>query len=1375
MKKKTNDTPYLNLIEKLQQDQFSLEDLSLYESSNLSGIPFSHQLIFDQNYEIFKIFVSKKLDNSQKDFHGNSILHIISQYPLPDLLKLVIDSNRLNLTNDYGHTPLHIASKLNNIVQIKILLEAGANPNLTCDWTIASVTYKTVSPFLLSIIYGNIETFNLFINSSKIIYDSSIPSIGNLLHISIQFQQFSILNLLLQNQSIIPYLSKTNSFDLTPIDFAKSLNFNDAISIINGVSGSNIKLKNDINSKFQVENLIFQGGGAKGVAYLGALKYLNENNLFVNVKRTAGTSAGAITSALLSVGYSYEELSQIILNLNLMELLDIELGIPNYFTKFVNIFKDMFSSLKNPIDSIINFIKNKWNSVLGDNKSGPGLFSGEKFRIWFEDLIEKKTKKKFLTFGELRELIASNSKYYHLHVFSTNIAKDQIEITHFSSEDTQWDDVIISDAVRSSMSLPGVFIPHIIHIKDQIGNRNPKKSLGQFVDGGLFYNYPIEVFDKIKYSSNNTNSLSNPNSFYLNQFSLGFSLYSPDLKPPKMKNVTGTIDLISTICGFFYNSEIVYHDRLYENQFRTIRISNCNISTYKFNLKNEEKDQLILSGYNSVKLFFEFSKNKNNSSKSRFDDNFGLSLIGKRIGSLDQSFIPRHSLTTEIENTYERAKPLRLILEGASGNGKSQIASRFALNHKDDFLRIWTFDCGSEESLYRSYQDFALFLGIFNNKISLKDLIIKVHESIQNTPCLFLYDNSLIPMDFLLLNQNISIIITSSDVSKLTLKGFSIIKIERLNLSEANDFIIQVLGKENKELLDYYHKNPSMTSIKLSSTLTYLKGNINSSIDQIQDSDSGKFIFDFFQNYYPQIFNFLCLLRNFNTSPIPSLLIDSYLYVETIDPNLIPNIKKEFLMNLSSYSIISLDSQFLTFEFSSYYKKLIIKENKCIFKYQEKLIKMLSYCFQTINAHPLKSQMVLLFTPHLSSFISANWTTSDSINKLISTISDSYKSFGQYSDLYILLHSAFKKNPSNLTILLEYMNILQELGMSTDDVDLEIEKNFSLKEIFKDLKRYKLNPHESFIPLSKYLIMFINTFKNKNNIESQIFLEEIFEILSNLFFYISYSFEKKYQFKKSLKIQKYTLDLFCIFNNLSSNTESKTINSIHSQNLNKIGSIYYKLNKYSKSLSYHLNSLKLISQEFIDDLISTYNYIALTYSKLNKFKDSLSFYEKSLSLLKDQNHYEISFEFSTIYNNIGITQHLLKNYKESLNNLFISLKIKKQLFSNGIHPSISTNLLNIGIVYSSLGMIKESIQYNKESLAIGYQCDILQIDSLAEALFNIGEHFHQIGKFEESLIYHKQSLNLREQLEPYGKNILINSSLEKIIEIKKKIHLKLNS
>ncbi len=59
----------------------------------------------------------------------------------------------------------------------------------------------------------------------------------------------------------------------------------------------------------QTVGLVLSGGGAKGLAHIGVIKALEENNIPINY--IAGTSMGAIIGALYSMGYTTEEMIQL--------------------------------------------------------------------------------------------------------------------------------------------------------------------------------------------------------------------------------------------------------------------------------------------------------------------------------------------------------------------------------------------------------------------------------------------------------------------------------------------------------------------------------------------------------------------------------------------------------------------------------------------------------------------------------------------------------------------------------------------------------------------------------------------------------------------------------------------------------------------------------------------------------------------------------------------------------------------------------------------------------------------------------------------------------------------------------------------------------
>ena len=71
-----------------------------------------------------------------------------------------------------------------------------------------------------------------------------------------------------------------------------------------------VKLKKDKNS-IKI-GLALSGGGAKGLAHVGVLRVLEENN--IKIDYITGTSMGAVVGALYSIGYTPDEIEKLLLN-----------------------------------------------------------------------------------------------------------------------------------------------------------------------------------------------------------------------------------------------------------------------------------------------------------------------------------------------------------------------------------------------------------------------------------------------------------------------------------------------------------------------------------------------------------------------------------------------------------------------------------------------------------------------------------------------------------------------------------------------------------------------------------------------------------------------------------------------------------------------------------------------------------------------------------------------------------------------------------------------------------------------------------------------------------------------------------------------------
>ena len=79
----------------------------------------------------------------------------------------------------------------------------------------------------------------------------------------------------------------------------------------------------------QFRNLIFEGGGIKGIAYIGALEILSQRGHLKHLSRVGGSSAGAINALILALGYSIREQQHILESTNFRDFMDRKEGTGN--------------------------------------------------------------------------------------------------------------------------------------------------------------------------------------------------------------------------------------------------------------------------------------------------------------------------------------------------------------------------------------------------------------------------------------------------------------------------------------------------------------------------------------------------------------------------------------------------------------------------------------------------------------------------------------------------------------------------------------------------------------------------------------------------------------------------------------------------------------------------------------------------------------------------------------------------------------------------------------------------------------------------------------------------------------------------------------
>jgi len=321
------------------------------------------------------------------------------------------------------------------------------------------------------------------------------------------------------------------------------------------------------------KNLVLEGGGVKGIAYGGSLLKLDELGIISGLTRVAGTSAGAITACLIAVGYSSNDILNIVAETS--------------FKKFED---NTFLFIRD----IIRLLK-----YYGWNK-------GDTFEKWLGDLIEKKTGNRNFTFRDLNNKIQKKEPgYKDLYVVTTNVTKQKAEAISFENHP----DLPIYKAVRMSMSIP-IFFTSI------------KENDDYYVDGGLTSNYPIQLFDNRKYVYNPDNAIFaysdyDPD-YAFNYETLGFRVDSKDEKNYLKESASWEVDphstkslknFIVTLANF--TLEMVNKKHLNNNDWnRTVFIDSGNVGTTEFKLSKEKIDFLINSGKNAVDDYFKWKSNE---------------------------------------------------------------------------------------------------------------------------------------------------------------------------------------------------------------------------------------------------------------------------------------------------------------------------------------------------------------------------------------------------------------------------------------------------------------------------------------------------------------------------------------------------------------------------------------------------------------------------------------------------------------------------------------------------------------------------------------------------------------------------------------------
>jgi NTE family protein len=311
---------------------------------------------------------------------------------------------------------------------------------------------------------------------------------------------------------------------------------------------------------FPFENLAVEGGGAKGVAYGGALEALEQAGILGKLERIAGTSAGSITAALIALGYTPGEVRALLMDLDLAKLKD-------------------------------------------DGAAGPerivedfGWYSGEYYLSWVQCQVAAKTGDPDTTFRELHERNQAQG-LPDLYVVTTDLTRSTWEVLSHETVPC----MPVATAVRLSGSLPfffnalrldlAAFQPGPDGACRPVSETKRGNVFNVFSDGGVLLNYPLPLFDTAFFVDGGSRDDQE-----INLKTLGLHLDPPSARRPPLR-IDSLPEYAESVAEAYLQSQTDYFLNSSCDQARSARIDDLGVATTDFGLTREQKLALIKSGF----------------------------------------------------------------------------------------------------------------------------------------------------------------------------------------------------------------------------------------------------------------------------------------------------------------------------------------------------------------------------------------------------------------------------------------------------------------------------------------------------------------------------------------------------------------------------------------------------------------------------------------------------------------------------------------------------------------------------------------------------------------------------------------------------------
>lgn len=1094
---------------------------------------------------------------------------------------------------------------------------------------------------------------------------------------------------------------------------------------------------------FIPENIVFQGGGAKGIAFVGAVQVLEKEKRLIDLLRVAGTSAGAIQATLLALEYSAKEMLAL-LDTDFSTFLDHPLSkerveqalkgaSDNKIATALSALKKIFKTLINPTGVVSEALKGLWETT--------GLCDGESFRKWIEGLIAEKTGIPHCTFGQLKKLIDEGKPFKHLHIFTSNLSTRKP--CHMSSEDPAWADVIISDAVRASMSIPGVFKPHELWIL-QDGQRTQAPHFGKHIDGGVFNNFPLDTFDKRKYLPSNPSQ--GRELHVKNRRTLGFSFFSPNTPTHFPSETVG--DLLKGIVDMYLAVGTMHHEHVYENQFRVIHIDNQDLPLSQFNPSPKQKKLLLEGGLAATRKFY-----KRHDSFIQGEDSLYLqeSLVQQARGAIRLNRPHPHftGRTGFLESLHKELiaqdkSIIQVIIYGPPGFGKTETALAFANRFMAEFSLIWFIESQTPEKMHQAYRELADHLEVhYNEKTTLAELQSKVHDCLETAthpmPFLLIYDNAE-EMPIVPQRGNGRILITSrrrlspsaQEIPPLT-QAEAILLVEKILKQPSNSEMVELVTTLDcfplalTQMASYILETPGMT---VQNCLALLKQRLEAVLKSVRPDSHYPLSFlascqiteASLKQTNPYAMQWLQVCSYLDPDHIPTSWIETWLEDEIEDPIQRQLKKHDILRSLSEYALIRYDGKRETISLHRLrqhamrslhmlkdhylYNSLLTAANGLIAKLARIHDPEIFKHWKALSAWAPHAVDILNHALRFPRFDLDFVTISTVLGKWF------YKQ-GEFSTALKYLKEALRvlnESAGPLEEMTIILNLLGEISTTTGN--------------YKEAKEY----YEQTLKVQKTL------YKDGPRLEISLSYRRLAEILYSL---------KNHQEATEYLQQAEAIQTILYKNSLYSDANT----------LNHLRSTYQSLNDYRKAKEYakQVLAMKIIAygNEPHEQIVDSIFKLGKVLKHLKEYEESKQHIEEALIMLQGICKNEPHPHIAVLLYELGSIWLDLKNYKKAKKYHEEALNVRTIVYENKPQRETAASLFALGGIWENLKDRHKAKDYYHRSLTMYKTVYRNQPHpNTVASLLSLQKICRELGHLEEAEKYAKKAKEMQALLPP---------------------------